>query len=149
TRVAANVGQMMAFFFGFVGLLYQHVVLLFIALFVYMGAEAEAQSVQVESAFRGLPVGRVMVTRFESLSPEDNLGHAAKLLLSTTQQDFPVKQDGHAVGLLTRHALLSGLHEHGPGAGVAEAMRQDIEAVEASAPLEETFQRMQSEGLPV
>lgn len=149
TRAAASVGQLMAFLFGFGGLLSGYVMLLFIALFVYMGAEAEAQSVQVESAFRGLPVGRVMVTRFASLAPDDTLGQAVKLLLSTTQQDFPVRQDGHAVGLLTRHDLLSGLHEHGPAAGIAVAMRSDVQAVEATAPLEETFQRMQAEGLPV
>jgi CBS domain-containing protein len=149
TRTAANVGQMMAFLFGFIGLLWGYVMLLFIALFVYMGAEAEAQSVQVETAFRGLPVGRVMVTRFASLSPEDTLGQAVQLLLSTTQQDFPVKQEGHAIGLLTRHDLLSGLHEHGPAAEVATVMRRDVQPVEAAAPLEETFQRMQTDGLPV
>src|SRR5947209_7360172 len=55
TRAAASVGQIMAFGFAFVGLL-SNAFLLFIALFVYMGAEAEAQAVQVQSAFRGLPV---------------------------------------------------------------------------------------------
>jgi Zn-dependent protease/CBS domain-containing protein len=148
TRAAASVGQMMAFCFAFVGL-FSNPMLLFIALFVYMGAEAEAQSVQVQSAFQGLPVGRVMVTRFASLDPDDTLGRAVQLLLSSSQQDFPVMRDGHLVGLLTRRDLMSALHERGPAAPVSSAMRGDVAPVDASAPLEEIFQRMQREDLPV
>jgi Zn-dependent protease/CBS domain-containing protein len=147
TRAAASVGQMMAFFFALVGL-FGDPVLLFIALFVYMGAEAEAQAVQVQAVFQGLPVGRVMVTRFASLEPDDTLGRAVQLLLSSTQQDFPVVQANQVMGLLTRRDLLSALHERGSAAPVSSAMRRDVPPVDASAPLEETFQRMQRENLP-
>jgi Zn-dependent protease/CBS domain-containing protein len=149
TRIAANVGQMIAFGFGFLGLVVPgQFLLLFIALFVYMGAEAEAQSVQVQWAFRGLPVRRAMVTRFASLAPTDSLSQAVQLLLSSSQQDFPVAEDGEPVGLLTRRDLLQALHDHGPGATVQQGMRLDVASVEANAPLEETFQRLQTEELP-
>jgi CBS domain-containing protein len=148
TRTAASVGQMIAFLFGFWGLLSGNVMLMFVAIFVYMGAEAEAQSVQVESAFRGLPVSRVMVTQFHSLGPDDTLGEAVRRLLAGTQQDFPVKHDGSVVGLLTRRDLLSALHERGPAAPVSGAMRRDVPPVEVGAPLETAFQRLQTEGLP-
>jgi CBS domain-containing protein len=147
TRTAANVGQMMAFLFGFWGLLGGQPMLLFIALFVYMGAEAEAQMVQVQTAFRGLPVRRAMVTRFATVSAEDTLGHAVQLLLAGAQQDFPVVADGSVVGLLTRRDLLAALHARGPTAPVLEAMRRDVLPVDAGAPLEETFQRMQTDEL--
>jgi Zn-dependent protease/CBS domain-containing protein len=148
TRVAASVGQMMAFLFGFFGLFSAQPFLLFIALFVYLGAEAEAQAVQVQTAFQGLPVRRAMLTRFATLGEEETLGRAVQLLLSGTQQDFPVTSDGHVVGLLTRRDLLSALHEHGPAAPIAGAVQREVEPVEASAPLEEIFQRMQVEELP-
>jgi Zn-dependent protease/predicted transcriptional regulator len=148
TRLAANVGQMIAFLFGFLGLVVPgQFLLLFIALFVYMGAEAEAQAVQVQSAFRGLPVRQAMVSRFTSLHPDDSLSRAVQLLLSGSQQDFPVEADGEAVGLLTRRDLLQALHDLGPGAAVRQAMRIDVAPVDASAPLEETFQRLQTEEL--
>jgi predicted transcriptional regulator len=120
---------------------------LFIALFVYMGAETEAQAVQVESAFRDLPVGRVMVTRFASLSPTDTLGQAVQVLLSSSQQDFPVREDGQVVGLLMRRDLLAALHTHGPSSPVSGAMRRDVTPVEARGRLDEIFQRMQTDGL--
>jgi Zn-dependent protease len=147
TRAAASVGQIMAFLFGFWGLLGGGIVLLFIALFVYMGAETEAQAVQVESAFRDLPVGRVMVTRFASLSPTDTLGQAVQVLLSSSQQDFPVREDGQVVGLLMRRDLLAALHTHGPSSPVSGAMRRDVTPVEARGRLDEIFQRMQTDGL--
>jgi CBS domain-containing protein len=140
---------MIAFGFGFLGLVVPgQFLLLFIALFVYMGAEAEAQSVQVQWAFHGLPVRRAMVTRFASLAPTDSLSQAVQLLLSSSQQDFPVAEDGEPVGLLTRRDLLQALHDHGPGALVQQGMRVDVAPVEANAPLEETFQRLQTEELP-
>jgi len=90
------------------------------------------------------PVRRVMVTRFTALSPEDPLSRAVQLLLADSQQDFPVVEDGAVVGLLTRRDLLSALHELGPAAPVAEVMQREVAPVAADAPLEETFQRMQT-----
>jgi Zn-dependent protease/CBS domain-containing protein len=149
TRTAANVGQMIAFLFALMGLMVPgQGFLLFIALFIYMGAEAEAQAVQVQSAFRGHPVRRAMITRFATLGVGDSLARAVQLLLSGSQQDFPVETGDGRIGLLTRRDLLSALHDRGPAASVGEAMRLDVLPVRAEAPLEETFQRMQAEELP-
>jgi Zn-dependent protease/CBS domain-containing protein len=147
TRLAANVGQLMAFLMGFAGLLFGQPFLLFIALFVYMGAEAEAQMVQVQESFRGLPVWRAMMTRFATLGAEDPLSRAVQFLLSDSQQDFPVLDGERVVGLLTRRNLLTALHEQGTTARVADAMQRDIVPVDAEAPLEKTFQQMQTEAL--
>jgi len=148
TRAAANVGQLMAFLFALWGLFNQEPVLLFIALFVYLGAEAEAQMVQTQSSFRGIPVRQAMVTRFATLDAQETLSDAVRALLSGTQQDFPVMEDGRVVGLLTRRDLLAALSESGPQAPVTQAMHGALQPVEAHAPLEETYQRMQSEDLP-
>jgi Zn-dependent protease len=110
TRAAASVGQMMAFLFALWGLYVHYPFMLFIALFVYLGAEAEAQAVQVQSAFSGLPVSQAMLTRFATLDETETLGRAVQLLLSGSQQDFPVTSGGEVVGLLTRRDLLSALH---------------------------------------
>jgi Zn-dependent protease len=147
TRTAANVGQMMAFLFGFLGLVWNPF-LLFIALFVYLGAEAEAQMVQVQTTFRGLPVRQAMLTRFVTLTPEDTLGHAVEVLLAGAQQDFPVVTGERVAGLLTRRDLLAALQAKGPAALVADAMHRAVTPVASGASLEEIFQRMQAEELP-
>src|SRR3954453_3020834 len=56
TRMAASVGQFMAILFGFLGLA-GNPMLLLIALFVWIGAESEAQMVQEGAPLRGVSGG--------------------------------------------------------------------------------------------
>ncbi len=59
-----------------------------------------------------------MVTRFETLAPQDSLGRAAEMLLATHQQDFPVVDAwGRVAGMLSRAALLEACaHRQGASA---------------------------------
>jgi Zn-dependent protease len=147
TRVAAEVGQAMSFLLGFAGLFY-NVFLVFIAVFVFIGATAEAQSAAAQATLRGLPVRDAMVTRFLTSSPDDRLGRVVELLLSSNQQDFPVLEAGRVTGLLGRRELLSALRSLGSDAPIAWAMRSHVEPLDANASLEEAFQHMQAEELP-
>src|ERR1051325_3816537 len=63
TRLAANIGQGMAILFGIAGFL-GNPMLIFIAIFVYLGAEAEAQAVETTSFIGGLQGRDAMMTRF-------------------------------------------------------------------------------------
>ncbi|MGH9173752.1 MAG: site-2 protease family protein, partial [Vicinamibacterales bacterium] len=93
TARAAAIGQGMAILFGFLGLL-GNPVLIFIAFFVWIGAAQEASMVQMKSALAGIPVRRAMLTHFRTLTPANTLGDAADLVLTGSQQDFPVVQEG-------------------------------------------------------
>src|SRR5208283_5205549 len=55
TQTAAHIGQGIAFVFGFLGLFFDPF-LLFIALFVWMGASGEAGMVQMRTSLSGIPV---------------------------------------------------------------------------------------------
>jgi CBS-domain-containing membrane protein len=79
----------------------------FIAFFVWIGAAQEASLVQMKSALGGIPVGRAMLTDFQSLATSDSLGRAVELILAGSQQDFPVIDSGCVVGVLTRGDLLA------------------------------------------
>src|SRR6266702_3158044 len=63
TQVAATVGQAFAFFFGIIGL-FGVPLLLFIALFVYIGASQEAALAQMRDVSRRFPVSSAMVREF-------------------------------------------------------------------------------------
>ena len=67
TQVAATLGQVIAFIFGLIGL-FSNPFLVFIALFIYMGAAQEASMVQVKSALEGIPVSKAMLTEFHTLN---------------------------------------------------------------------------------
>src|SRR6266704_3397071 len=67
TQIAASIGQGCAFVFGFLGLFGPNPFLLFIALFVYIGASQEAALAQMRDVSRRFPVSSAMVREFRSL----------------------------------------------------------------------------------
>jgi CBS-domain-containing membrane protein len=142
TQLAANIGQGMAFLFGLVGLFFNPF-LLFIALFVWIGAGQEAAITQMKSALGGIPLERAMITDFRTLAPNDSLARAVEVLLSGAQQDFPVVDDRAVVGILTRGDLLTALARQEQRSPIAQVMRRDFVVVDASDMLDITFQRLQ------
>jgi Zn-dependent protease len=143
TQIAANTGQAMALVFGFVGF-FTNPMLLFIALFVWIGAAQEASMVQMKSALGGIPVVRAMQTNFQILSSDDPLSRAVDEILAGAQQDFPVMEDGRVVGILTRKHLLEGLARRGQDSPVRDSMQREFLTVDASEMLESAFRRLQS-----
>lgn len=85
-----------------------------------------------------------MITDFRTLAPNDSLARAVELLLSGTQQDFPVVDARAVVGVLTRGDLLTALARQEQGSPVAQVMRRDFMLADASDMLDITFQRLQS-----
>jgi Zn-dependent protease/CBS domain-containing protein len=145
TQIAATVGQGLALLFGLVGL-FSNPSLLFIALFVWIGASQEASMVQMKSALGGIPVRRAMLTNFQSLSPRDPLSRAVELILSGSQTDFPVVEGNAVVGVLTRSDILSALSRNGQAVPISDVMRRDIQTVDSNDMLEPAFIRLQTCG---
>ncbi|OGU00959.1 MAG: protease, partial [Gemmatimonadetes bacterium RBG_16_66_8] len=148
TEIASNVGQGMAILFGFVGL-FANPFLLFIALFVFLGAQAEAQAAQLRSALRGALVRDAMMTRFLALSEGDPLAMAVRELLAGSQQDFPVVGGDRVVGVLARADLVKGLAEHGQQVRIGDVMRRDCAVADDAEPLEGAYQRMRTANCPM
>jgi Zn-dependent protease/CBS domain-containing protein len=142
TQIAASIGQGMALVFGLLGF-FLNPFLLFIALFVWIGAAQEASMVQMTSALDGIPVARAMLTSFDVLAPEDSLARAIDHVLAGSQQDFPVVSGDRVVGILARRDLLTALARRGREGAVRDVMQTDFRAVEASDMLERAFRRMQ------
>jgi len=152
TQIAANIGQGLAFVFGFIGL-FSNPFLLFIALFVWIGASQEASMVQMRNSISGIPVTRAMLTDFKTLSPRDNLSQVVALILSGSQHDFPVVDaNGHVAGVLDRDSFIRGLTEHGQSAPVMNFIRRDLPEVDSFEMIEMALTRLQESGsktLPV
>lgn len=151
TQIAASIGQTLAIIFGILGLFVQPW-WLFIALFVYLGADAEAHMVRVRSVMRGVPTRAAMVTRFRTFSPLEPLSSAMRELLAGQQQDFPVIEDDRIVGMLTRTDLLAAIAEGKQDVAIGQVMRSDVRTVDEGEMLDSTFQRMREGGrstLPV
>jgi Zn-dependent protease len=142
TQIAARTGQAIAFVFGLVGL-FSNPFLLFIALFVWMGAEQEASMVQMRTSLGGIPVQRVMQTEFRALSAEDTLASAIEHILAGAQQDFPVLEGNRILGILTRDSLLRVLAERGSVGYVRDAMQTEFMTADSHDMLEQVLARLQ------
>lgn len=148
TQIAANIGQGMAFLFGFIGL-FTNPFLLFIAFFVYIGASQEASAVQMKNVIGGIPVGRAMLTDYKSLSPRDPLSRMAQLILAGTQHDFPVVDDSErVVGVVTRDDFLAALTQHGQNIAVSTVMRSSPPEIDSYDMVEMALMRIQESGFP-
>jgi len=143
TAIAANIGQMMAILFGLVGFLYNPF-LIFIAIFVYLGAQAEANMVEMQSALDGWRVRDAMMTRFRTLSTQDPLIRAVEELLAGSQQDFPVLEHDRPAGILRRNDLVKALSDGRRHDAVGEVMCSECETVEAEAALKAVVESMQA-----
>ena len=149
TQIAASLGQGFAFLFGFLGL-FVNPLLVFIALFVYLGATQEAAATEMRNLLERLPVSAGMVTDFRTLPLDATVRDAVEALLRTSQHEFPVLDGSGAVhGVLTRDDLIASLSREGPDAPVSGAMRQNLPAVLWRMPFEEAVQRMQQAQSPV
>jgi Zn-dependent protease/CBS domain-containing protein len=146
TRVAATIGQGLAFVFALWGLM-GNPLLILIAVFIFLAASGEAGYVQMRDYTRGYLASQAMITSFQTLGASATLDDAAALLLRTTQQEFPVV-DGEGVlqGVLTREALIAGLQASGGSAAVAGVMDRDVPTVPENAHLDNIFQMLSRTG---
>ena len=142
TQIAANVGQLMALGFGFLGLLYNPF-LLFIALFVWIGAVAEASAERMKLALYGATAGQAMLQEYHTLSTQNTLQEAVNLTLKTLQKDFPIENNGKLVGVLSQVRLLEELEKHNESTPIERVQLESISTVDIHTPLEDLLTRMQ------
>ena len=152
TNIAASIGQFFALMLGFLGLMAHNPVLVFIALFVWLGAAQEASMVQMQAALGGIPVQQVMNTQYDTLAPGDPLEKAIERIMAGFQQDFPVVEGGQVVGVLTRADLLRALAQQGRSGLVQDVMQRDFKTAAPGEMLEGVLTRMKEcdcQSLPV
>jgi Zn-dependent protease len=151
TLIAARVGQAIALLFGLAGL-FTDPFLVFIALFVWMGAEQESAMVQMHNSLGGIPVQQAMLTHFCVIQPDDPLSKAVEHVLDGWQQDFPVVFGDHVLGMLTRESLMRVIAQGGVETPVREAMNRDFVTADSHEMLEQalaTMRAAKSRSMPV
>lgn len=145
TDVAARIGQALALVFGLVGLFFNPF-LVFIALFVWMGAQTESRVAHVRAALAGVPAWRAMVTRFVAVSPAEPLASVAEHVLAGFQDDVPVVEGAHLVGVLAREQIMAAALAGDASMPAASCMRRDVPVVTETDSLDVALERLQASG---
>jgi Zn-dependent protease/predicted transcriptional regulator len=149
THIAASVGQVMAILFGVGGFLSGNWILLFIAFFVYLGAQAEAQAVEMRSIFRSYRVCDAMVREFRTLSEDDLVADAAGVSATSHQKDFPVTAGEEITGLVQHRDVVDALSHGDSYRRVADIMRRDCMVVDENEPLDRALDKMNASACPM
>ncbi|MFC3615977.1 site-2 protease family protein [Lutimaribacter marinistellae] len=141
TRYAAYAGQAVAVVLGFLGLTGGNPVLVLVAVFVFVAANAENQDVAMRAVTRRMMARDAMITSFEALSPADTLGTAAQAVIRTTQHEFPVVDEtGSLLGFVTRGNLFAALAaEHPRSDPATSVMEENIPRVNLASGLEDVL----------
>lgn len=150
TQIAAGIGQAMAIVLGVIGL-FVSPVLVFIALFLWIGATGEGRVAEAKFIAHGLPVSVAMLREFETVAPDLPISAPLRRVLETTQHDFPVVRGETVVGMLGREAMLRAIAAAGPTVPVAEVMRRNPTCLHANDNLDDAFMQVMrtGEALPV
>jgi len=141
TQIAAGIGQTLAIAFVFLGF-FVNIWLVFIGIFIYLGAGAEAHYENTKSILSGHIVRDVLMEQFSPLSPGQSLASVVELLLDGQETEFVVLENGEVSGIVNRNDLIKGLADHGKEATVAQVSCSDFLALEPTADLMEAFQQL-------
>lgn len=149
TRIAVGIGQVFAIGLFFLGIFSGNLFMVLIALFVYMGAEAEERQLGVTLSLGKATAESAMISDVVTLDPDQTVGHAAERYAHGFQSDFPVMDGRRLVGLVTRDHLVESLHKQGPSAPVRQIMSTDFPTAMPQTPLLEVLEKMQATGSKV
>jgi CBS domain-containing protein len=130
----------------FLGFFSANLFLILIALFVYLGAEAEERQMGIMVSLGGALAKDAMITDIITFSPERTVGEAATKFAHGFQSDFPIVEDRRLVGLVTREALVDSLHKHGPSIPVSEVMVRDFPTALEDTSLIQVLEKIQNSG---
>ena len=144
TTIAAGLGKLIAIGFAIIGI-FVSLWLVLIAIVVWMGARHEATVVQMRSAIVDVPVRAAMNRQVDVVTPDEPLGDAARLLVSTGQHQLPIVDHGETVGVLTKTDCAEGLKHAGPRAPIADAPHHDAITVAPEDGLEGVFDKLARE----
>ncbi len=145
TQIAAGIGQVLAILFVFLGFFFNFW-LVFIGLFIYLGAGREAAFEKARGLLSGLAVRDALMQTYTILSPDDDLGHAVDSLLDSQESDFLVAERGRPVGILSKNGIIKGLSEQGRHSHVSEFMNRDFLVVAPDMKLEDLLQTVAASG---
>lgn len=125
TRIAAYVGQFIAMVFVLIGLL-NNPILALIGLFIFIGAQAEAEMEVAKEVLDNIKVKDLLMRHYSVLRPDEPISKAVSLLLDSQEKSFLVKSDNEVKGIVSKNQIIEGLLSFGKDAPVGDVMQTNF-----------------------
>ena len=126
TSVAARTGQLLAIGFVFFGF-FSDFWLVFIGLFIFLGAGAEYKSEEIKHTLEGIKASDVMLSNFVVLHPGDTISEASKSLLNSNEKSFVVVDNEKVVGILNYKNIIDGMNAGNPDQKIEAFMQKEFQ----------------------
>lgn len=148
TEIAATVGQILSILFIFIGF-YVNPFLIFIGIFIMLGARSEAEAVRSMADISGLRAVDALMTNIQTIEHEQPLSVAVQALLDGQARSFLVTRYGEPYGYISREQIIKGIREAGEEVPVKEIAHTDLQYVHPLAPLETLYQIFMETKVPI
>jgi Zn-dependent protease len=139
TRIAAGIGQAMAFLFFALGLLFNPFLIL-IALFIFFGAYSENEMVKQDSLLKGHTAKDAMLRDITRLHAGDTVQKAIDRLLASSEKDFVVTEDDKIVGVLYQTDIIKNATD--PSLLIRDVMHGTFKTVDITTEITKVLELM-------
>lgn len=112
TELASKVTSVFAIIFVIIGI-FNNPMLVFIALFIYLGSRGEYEAVKSQHAMSGFTTNDVMMKNFTILNAENSISTAVNALLNGQDTRFLVQENNQVKYVLTKTDIIKALSKQG------------------------------------
>ncbi|MBK9257741.1 MAG: site-2 protease family protein [Saprospiraceae bacterium] len=148
TEIASQIGKGLAIGFVFLGF-YINPFLIFIGLFIILGAHSEFEMVKSQYLLTDLRARDALMTQFSSLEANSTIGDAIKKLLDTESTNFVITENGIPLGFLTRDHIIKGISHFGESSEIRSVAEMRIVKVNLNKSLNEIMEEFQKKISPL
>lgn len=142
TNIAARIGQVLSIGFVFLGF-FSSPFLVFIGLFIFVGAQAEANYTQIRSTLSEYKVKDVLMKDFKVIDKNETVKKAVQLLLNGQSKNFLITENNQPVGTLSRDEIIKALSERGENEVIENVMNRSLIFLHPNSPLKTVYQQSQ------
>jgi len=138
TSFAAKTGQVLAIVFVFFGFFFNFW-LVFIGLFIFLGAGAESKAEKIKHALEGVRVMHVMKSSYAILNADTTLKTAADHFINSSEKSFLVMEKNNVTGILNDKDIVEGLHKGKGNQKISDFMQKHFYWLEEEEALSDKF----------
>lgn len=140
TNIAVGIGQFLALIFVFLGF-YSNPFLIFIGIFIMLGAQAEAQYTNAKHILKGFKIKDATMRQYQTVNSNQTIKTAVDILLNGQSKNFLVLEDSKPIGTLSRDEIIIALSGKGENEVIDNVMNKNLIFLKSDSPLESAYQQ--------
>jgi Zn-dependent protease/predicted transcriptional regulator len=141
TSLAVIVGRVFAVLFMVYGF-YGNPMLIFIGIFIFIGAQSELDYIVSVNLLKGYKVKDILMTDFKIIPPMATLKDVVSILLNGQDESFIVSESDHIMGVVTKLDVIKGLSQYDENVEVTKVMNPKIIQLSPEMSVQEAYEVM-------